>query len=206
MTAPPYEWPTASTGPGICAIALATYAASAAMPRSGLDTACTGTPAASSRSVTPAQLPESAKAPWTSATVGVEVGAWVMVHSCSGGTGSMSARCDHWAASVPRAARRYAVAWTIAARVAYVSRMVLRSMKSWTTPGYNHENPSWYAVRLDRAAEPMNDAPSLSTPPGAPPRIRERPQWRRRTGGTRAVRPRARPPWRTRRGRAGGGR
>src|SRR5580704_11012359 len=38
------------------------------MPRSGLETACTGIPAASSCSTTPFQLELSAKAPWTSAT------------------------------------------------------------------------------------------------------------------------------------------
>src|SRR3954471_17377029 len=41
------------------------------MPRSGLLTACTGTSARCSRSTTPFQPELSAKAPWTSTTVGV---------------------------------------------------------------------------------------------------------------------------------------
>jgi hypothetical protein len=36
--------------------------------------------------------------------------------------------------SVPRAARRNAVPWAIAARVALASLIALSSMKSWTTP------------------------------------------------------------------------
>jgi hypothetical protein len=73
MIAPPYEWPTATTGPEICRIALATYALSEAMPRSGLDTAVTGTPDARSRATTSFQPELSAKAPCTRATVGVGV-------------------------------------------------------------------------------------------------------------------------------------
>src|SRR6478736_5628580 len=50
------------------------------MPRSGLAAAITGTPAAWSRSMTPAQLELSAKAPCTSTTVsGEAVVSWDMV-------------------------------------------------------------------------------------------------------------------------------
>src|SRR5262249_14178174 len=63
--------PTASTGPGIWRITLATYAESALTPRSGLTTARTSTPAAISRLITPAHPEASAKAPWTKTTVGV---------------------------------------------------------------------------------------------------------------------------------------
>jgi hypothetical protein len=60
----------ASTGASIWLIALATYAASALTPRSGLTIARTGTPASMRRWVTGAQLPASANAPWTRTTVG----------------------------------------------------------------------------------------------------------------------------------------
>src|SRR3954454_22410996 len=42
------------------------------MPRSGLETACTGIPAASSPETTSFQPELSANAPWTSTTVGAE--------------------------------------------------------------------------------------------------------------------------------------
>src|SRR5690349_10602781 len=73
MTAPPYEWPTASTGPGICRSALVTYAVSMAMPRSGLETAWTFTPAARSCRTTSFHPELSANAPCTRATVGALV-------------------------------------------------------------------------------------------------------------------------------------
>src|SRR5215831_7993238 len=69
MTAPPYECPTARTRPGIWRIALATYAASSAMPRSGLTMPWTGMPSACSRSITPFHPELSANAPCTRATV-----------------------------------------------------------------------------------------------------------------------------------------
>ena len=68
ITAPAYECPTASTGPGIWSITLRRYAESATMPRSGFAGAMTATPAAWSRVMTPLQLEASAKAPWTSTT------------------------------------------------------------------------------------------------------------------------------------------
>ena len=66
----PYEWPTASTGPGVCSNTLAVYAESTEMPRSGFAGAVTCTPLACSRSITPFQLEPSANAPCTSTTVG----------------------------------------------------------------------------------------------------------------------------------------
>ncbi len=69
ITAPAYEWPTASTGPRTCLMKLARYAESWEMPRKGLGGAVTWMPAAWSRSMTPFQLDESANAPWTRTAV-----------------------------------------------------------------------------------------------------------------------------------------
>jgi hypothetical protein len=73
ITAPPYECPTARTRPGTWSNTLATYALSLEMPRSGLAAAITWMPCAWRRSMTPAQLELSAKAPCTSTTVSGEV-------------------------------------------------------------------------------------------------------------------------------------
>src|SRR4051812_2467116 len=65
------------------------------MPRSGLETAWALTPAAVSRWMTPVQPVLSAKAPWTSATVGPVVATMfgsVMTISSSGRTVAGSAR------------------------------------------------------------------------------------------------------------------
>ena len=71
ITAPPYEWPTASTGPGTWSRTLAMYAESLEMPRNGFAGTVTGTPFARSRVATGLQLDPSANAPCTSTTVGV---------------------------------------------------------------------------------------------------------------------------------------
>src|SRR4029450_5754225 len=64
ITAPPYECPTASTGPGICSKTLAIYAESLTTPRSGIAGAVTWIPAAVRRPITPFQLDPSAHARW----------------------------------------------------------------------------------------------------------------------------------------------
>src|SRR4051794_35221459 len=67
---------------------------SPARPRSGTAGPSTGTPSLRRMSATPAQLPASAKAPWTSTTVGVPEVLSVMVRSvrvCGGVGGAGSA-------------------------------------------------------------------------------------------------------------------
>ncbi|GAP51261.1 Acyl-CoA carboxylase alpha chain [Streptomyces azureus] len=76
------------TGPSIWAVTEATYAASAASPRSGLGGAITGMPWSCSSAMTPIQLAASAKAPWTRTTLGVVeavmVASLLVVRRCAG--------------------------------------------------------------------------------------------------------------------------
>jgi hypothetical protein len=80
ITAPPYECPTRTTGPSTESRTAFTWAASPDRLRSGLATAIVWCPAACSRAMTPFQLADSAKAPWTRTTVD-----WDM--RCSSGRG-----------------------------------------------------------------------------------------------------------------------
>src|SRR4051812_16786375 len=73
------------------------------MPRSGLEIARAGTPAARRRWITPVHPELSAKAPWTRATVGA--GADVMFASVMAES-SGTQRCDADELSAPRTARR----------------------------------------------------------------------------------------------------
>src|SRR6478752_5480306 len=69
MTAPPYEWPTSSTGPSTDSAARRTLSASVVTLRSGFGVAIAATPRPRRLASTPLQLDDSAKAPCTSTTV-----------------------------------------------------------------------------------------------------------------------------------------
>lgn len=71
MTAPPYEWPTSTTGPSISRTWAAIRPASYAGPCSSLDSATAGMPRLCSSAITPVQDEFSANAPCTRTTVGV---------------------------------------------------------------------------------------------------------------------------------------
>jgi hypothetical protein len=73
ITAPPYEWPTRMTGPGIDFKKAAMLAASAVRLRSGFGGAKTVYPPASNWGITAFQLDASAQAPCTRTIVGLEL-------------------------------------------------------------------------------------------------------------------------------------
>src|ERR687890_785814 len=93
ITAPPYEWPTSTTGPGSVSRKARTYAASPDSDRSGLATAATVYPSLCSGATTLLQLEASAQAPCTRTITGFDrpPSAWasvwevLMVLSCSVG-------------------------------------------------------------------------------------------------------------------------
>jgi hypothetical protein len=70
MTTPPHEWPTSSTGPPWRSMARRTAPTSSASDVSGVCTATTFKPCASSKGMTAFQLDASAQAPWTRTTDG----------------------------------------------------------------------------------------------------------------------------------------